>query len=262
VLRILAVILAALLVRASPAAGEQWRWPVRGAVASPFRMGADPYAAGQHRGIDILARPGTGVRTACTGRVRFAGTVARSGGTVSVECGALTATYLHLGALAVRAGAGVRAGDRLGYVARGVPPDGVRAPHVHFGVRRTARRFGYLDPLRLLPRLDPSARRPVVLPARRAPRGVPPGIGPPAQGAPAPRSVRAPAAGGAPRAVRAPALLPGERPAGGPAAGRAAARVGLVLVGLAVPGLGGTLVARRRRRVRLAAPAAAQRARA
>ena len=36
-----------------------WVWPVRGEVITPYRNGDDPYAAGQHRGIDIAAALGT-----------------------------------------------------------------------------------------------------------------------------------------------------------------------------------------------------------
>ena len=68
-----------------------------------------------------------------------------------MACGRLTATYLHLGALTVRAGQRVSAGDRVGAVGAAASRDGPVAPHLHFGVRRTARRFGYLDPLGLLP---------------------------------------------------------------------------------------------------------------
>src|SRR5436190_756585 len=43
------------LVFAPPAVAADWIWPVRGEVITPYRNGADPYAAGQHRGIDIAA---------------------------------------------------------------------------------------------------------------------------------------------------------------------------------------------------------------
>ena len=69
----LAVLLAAGL--ASPAAAAAaWVWPVDGDVITPYRNGTDPYATGQHRGIDIAAPVGTPIVAAAGGDVRFAGT--------------------------------------------------------------------------------------------------------------------------------------------------------------------------------------------
>ncbi len=70
---VLLLALATLVVPADAAAA--WRWPLRGEVITPFRLAANPFAAGQHRGIDIAAAPGAPVRSACPGRVRFAGRV-------------------------------------------------------------------------------------------------------------------------------------------------------------------------------------------
>src|SRR2546428_13111632 len=45
-----------LLAPATARAGAPgWRWPVSGAVITGYRNGDDPYAGGQHRGIDIPA---------------------------------------------------------------------------------------------------------------------------------------------------------------------------------------------------------------
>ena len=49
-----------LTLVAAPAAGA-WSWPVGGAVLRPFVLGDDPYAGGQHRGIDVAAAPGESV---------------------------------------------------------------------------------------------------------------------------------------------------------------------------------------------------------
>ena len=54
-------------------------------MITPYRNGDDPYAAGQHRGIDIAAAIGTTVVAAAGGEVRFAGTAGSSGITVSIR---------------------------------------------------------------------------------------------------------------------------------------------------------------------------------
>ena len=54
-MRALALSLAAVVgLVLAPGAGA-WAWPVDGPVLRPFLFGGNPYAAGQHRGIDIGA---------------------------------------------------------------------------------------------------------------------------------------------------------------------------------------------------------------
>lgn len=140
--RSLAVLVAAALVQAPAAAG--WSWPVDGPVLRPFVFGNDPYAAGQHRGIDIGAAPGTTVRAATAGSVSFVGTVPAGGRAVTVRTAdGLSVTYLELGATRVDRGAEVAEGETIGTIGS--------ASHVHVGVRVTADPQGYLDPLQFLP---------------------------------------------------------------------------------------------------------------
>jgi|SRR5919204_6035472 hypothetical protein len=238
--------LAALVlgVAASPASAADWPWPVHGAVIERFRVAPDRFAAGQHRGIDIAAPAGRTVRSACPGTVTFAGAVGAGGRTVSVRCGALTATYQHLSAIAVRRGERLRAGARLGAVGRTGQP---RAPtaHLHFGIHRTADRHSYVDPLSLL---DGDGARPdPLVPPPARPRGQAP-LGPvPPASAPA----TLPRAGAArhPRAVD-----------GSVAAARRGVPV-LVWVGLGLVALGLPGLARRRRRPRRTARSPSARAR-
>ena len=138
--------------RAAGRHGRSPRWvpPVPGAPARLFHLTADPFARGQHRGVDFPARGA--VRSACSGRVVFAGRVAGEG-TVSVRCGRWRVSYAPLARVAVRAGEPVGPGESLGRTARGI----------HFGVRREGRRFGYVDPLRFL-----GTRRAVAAPRRPA----------------------------------------------------------------------------------------------
>ena len=192
---------AALLALPSPVLAA-WAWPVQGEVITGFRNGDDPYAAGQHRGIDIAGEVGARVVAAAPGLVRFAGTAGSSGVTASVRTddGSLDLSYLHLASLAVRRGQRVAAGQAIGTV--GV--SGVRSAgpaHLHFGVRRAGDRHAYLDPLTMLP--PPGAPAP----APRTPDAVPVAAPVPVRPVPAPTPV-------APRLrvpVRRPAPLPAPR---------------------------------------------------
>ena len=178
----LIITLLLLLFGASPAsAAESWTWPVRGEVLTAYVNGDDPYAAGQHRGIDVAAPQGHPVVAAVGGTVTFVGSAGSSGLTVAIRTddGRLDTSYLHLSAIEVGRGDVVDAGDHLGAV--GV--SGRRsadAPHLHFGVREAGSDHGYLNPLDFLPPLVPP-------PAAPEPRPVPVGVPVPAE--PVPESV-------------------------------------------------------------------------
>jgi len=74
------VLLALFFAGVLPTTGQAWSWPVEGTVLRPFVFGSDPYAAGQHRGIDVAGDPGTNVESPAPGEVSFAGTVPRAAG--------------------------------------------------------------------------------------------------------------------------------------------------------------------------------------
>jgi hypothetical protein len=198
-------LLTAFLVPASPALAA-WTWPLQGDVITGYRNGDDPYAAGQHRGIDIAGAVGTPVVAAAPGEVRFAGMAGSSGLTVSVRTeDGFDTSYLHLGGAQVRVGERVSAGQRLGVVGT----SGVRsaeAPHLHFGVREAGSRHAYRDPLAFLP--PPSA------PAPEAPAASP--LPEPVTAAPvaSPEPVRAPSP--ARRRVPGARRVPARRPAPAP----------------------------------------------
>jgi hypothetical protein len=140
------------------ASGSGWAWPVSGPVLTPYRNGGNPYAAGQHRGIDIGARVGTPVVAAVGGTVTFAGVVGSSGLTVSERTadGRFDLSYLHLSAVGVHRGDVLAPGAAVGAV--GVSGRrSVAAPHLHFGVREAGTRDAYRDPLDFL--APPSGRR-------------------------------------------------------------------------------------------------------
>src|SRR3954453_18453918 len=95
-----------------------WTWPIRGPVVTPYRNGGDPYAAGQHRGIDIGAPAGSRVVAAVGGTVTFVGTGGSLGLTVAERTsdGPFDLSYLHLSSIAVHRGDVLAAGAAVGAV--------------------------------------------------------------------------------------------------------------------------------------------------
>ena len=146
--QLLAAALAALLL--APSAGA-WTWPVQGAVLRGFSLGSDPYAGGQHRGLDVAAPVGAAVRAPAAGTVTFVGAVPDGGRAVTIRTADdFAVTLLQLAASSVARGDVVAEGATVGVVGDSV--DRVtREPHVHLGVRRWDEPEGYVDPLALLP---------------------------------------------------------------------------------------------------------------
>ena len=174
----LALALLAPLAGAPPALAA-WTWPLAGEVITPYRNGDDPYAGGQHRGVDIAGPVGTPVVAAAGGEVLFAGTAGSSGVTVSIRTAeGFDTSYLHLSSLSVRKGDRVSAGGRVGAVGTSGRRSAER-PHLHFGVRVSGSRHDYRDPLAFLP------PPPVAGPRDPLPSPVPADV--PARVAPEPR---------------------------------------------------------------------------
>ena len=204
--RVLLAAMAAALFLA-PAAGA-WTWPVHGPVVQPFVFDpAHPYAAGQHRGIDVGADDGAVVVAPAAGTVTFAGAVPASGKSLTITTPTgYAVTLTHLGVLSVAAGATVAEGDAVATVGASGEPE-VGQPYVHVGIRVAAEDQGYLDPLALLP------------PVAAAPQpSEPPAAAPPMQAATPPSPVTAPApvapavATPAPAAVAAASPQPAPQP--------------------------------------------------
>jgi hypothetical protein len=199
--RLLPVLIAFLAL--PPTADAAWVWPVSGEVITPYRNGTDPYATGQHRGIDISAPVGAPVVAAAGGDVRFAGTAGSSGVTISIRTGdGYDTSYLHLSALDVRAGSHVSAGDRIGAVGT-TGSRSALAPHLHFGVRDAGTRHAYHDPLAFLPPAPPARPTPEPPTPAPAPR--------PAPTPPSPMPAPAPHAAPGSRRAPTPRLAPGSR---------------------------------------------------
>ena len=141
-------------------------------MITPYRNGDDPYAAGQHRGIDIAAATGTPVVAAAGGRGPLRRHGRLVGLTVSIRTadGLFDTSYLHLSSTAVRKGERV-VGGRARSGRWGRPACGPRQrPHLHFGVRDAGTDHGYHDPLAFLP--------PPPVPAQRRDRPRPQGQNP------------------------------------------------------------------------------------
>ena len=145
----------AALAGAAPAGA--WSWPVDGPVLQAFSLGANPYAGGLHRGVDIAAAAGSVVRAPAAGEISFSGTVPHGGKTLTIRTAdGWSVTLVHLGSLGARRGERVDERDPVGTV--GPSGDVEHAePYVHLGVRRTDEEHGYVDPLLLLPERPASA---------------------------------------------------------------------------------------------------------
>ena len=167
-LRLAALVTLLTLVYAPRA--HAWTWPVDGPLLRPFSVGSNPYAGGQHRGIDIAAAVGTAVRAPRSGAVSFVGTVPNGGRAITIRTDeGYSVTLLQLGETNVVRGGVVDEGMILGSV--GSSDDAVtREPHVHLGVRHTSDENGYVDPLTLLPLREPAPPpAPAAAPAEPAP---------------------------------------------------------------------------------------------
>jgi hypothetical protein len=149
-----------LLFLAWTPAAHAWSWPVQGPVLQAFSYDeGHPYAAGQHRGVDIGAdAAGETVVAPAAGSVSFAGTVPTNGKSVTIATAdGYAVTLTHLGSILVAKGAAVGERDAIGTVG----PSGTAefdAPYLHLGIRHATDPNGYVDPLEILPPAsDPAA---------------------------------------------------------------------------------------------------------
>jgi hypothetical protein len=230
--RFLVVGVAALAALALSAPAGAWTWPAEGTVLRPFALGSDPYAGGQHRGVDVAGPEGAAIRAPAAGTVTFAGSLPAHGRGVTIQTAdGFAVTLVHLGTVGVEKGASVDEGSSIGTMGwSGTPEHAV--PSVHLGIRRASDADAYVDPLGLLPpRAAPvpaptPAPAPAPVPDPAAPPGASPHPQPDAPGpstapAPAPPPTSAPAGPGQPAAnagTPAPANVPtaGSSPATSP----------------------------------------------
>src|SRR5262245_36217195 len=121
-----------------------WTWPATGPVLQEFHLGADPYAAGQHRRIDSGGTEGAPVLAPRAGIVSFAGRMPANGLSVTIETSdGYSVTLVHLGSMAASRGARVAEGQTVGSIgSSGTAEQAV--PYLHLGIRTTADPNGYL----------------------------------------------------------------------------------------------------------------------
>src|SRR5215212_5963226 len=111
--RLCLVIVASLSVHVQ--AASAWTWPVDGPVLRPFVLGDDPYAGGQHRGVDIGASAAAPVVAPASGAVAFAGSVPTGGQTITIRTAeGYAVTLQRLGSISVARGLAVGEGDVVG----------------------------------------------------------------------------------------------------------------------------------------------------
>ena len=211
-MRRLAVVAAVFATLALPSTSYGWTWPASGDVLEPFVFGGDPYAGGQHRGIDVGGDRGASVVAPASGDVAFAGSVGANGKIVTIETAdGYSVTLVHLGSFSVAKGDAVPEGSVVGTIGPSGTPEH-EAPYVHLGIRVTSEPQGYVDPMTLLP-----------------PRAAPAPPPPPPSPAPAPAVELAPpppvhTAPPAPAPEPATGTAPTSRASAGRASGAAARR--------------------------------------
>ena len=169
-MRRLAVVSSTLFALLFPGGAQAWTWPIDGPVLRPFVFGSDPYAAGQHRGIDVGGAVGESVRAPMAGTVSFAGSVPAGGRALTIRTGdGYSVTLLQLGSIAVQRGDEVGEGARVGAV--GESSDAVDARAARAPGRAAHRRRGGLPRPARVPARAPPGRGSRARPRRVAASG-------------------------------------------------------------------------------------------
>ena len=108
--------------------GGVLRWPVGGAITSPYGYRGSEF----HSGLDIGANHGAAVGAAASGRVTSAGWYGNYGYMVTIDHGGgLVTRYAHLSQINVSSGQSVSSGQIIGRVGS---TGRARGPHLHFEV--------------------------------------------------------------------------------------------------------------------------------
>jgi len=119
-------------------------WPVEGRVVSGFGKRRSPFNGRPewHRGVDILAKPGTPIRATASGVVIEAGRMPGLGNYIKIDHGnGIITRYGHNKKNLVRKGQRVKKGQIIAYVGNTGKTTG---PHLHYEVMVRGK---YRDPL-------------------------------------------------------------------------------------------------------------------
>ncbi len=109
-------------------------YPVIGKLTSPFGTRENPFTQEPsfHSGVDISAKPGTGIQATAEGAVSYAGWTPGSGYVVVLEHGlGFSTVYAHNSKNAVKVGQRVKRGDIIAHVGSTGKSTG---PHVHYEI--------------------------------------------------------------------------------------------------------------------------------
>lgn len=114
--------------------GEQFIWPARGAISSPFGYRSNPFSGLRtyHAAIDIVVSIGTKVKATNEGKVADTGYNSVFGNYVIVRhANGYQSLYAHLSQISVREGASVAQGAIVGLSGNTGQSTG---PHLHFSI--------------------------------------------------------------------------------------------------------------------------------
>lgn len=114
--------------------GEQFIWPARGGISSPFGYRSNPFSGLRtyHAAIDIVVSLGTKVKATCEGKVADTGYNSVFGNYVILKhSGGYQSLYAHLSQILVREGASVAQGAIVGLSGNTGQSTG---PHLHFSI--------------------------------------------------------------------------------------------------------------------------------
>lgn len=114
--------------------GEQFIWPARGGISSPFGYRSNPFSGLRtyHAAIDIVVSLGTKVKATCEGKVADTGYNSVFGNYVILKhASGYQSLYAHLSQILVREGSSVAQGTIVGLSGNTGQSTG---PHLHFSI--------------------------------------------------------------------------------------------------------------------------------
>jgi murein DD-endopeptidase MepM/ murein hydrolase activator NlpD len=127
------------------ALGELFIYPIRGRLTSTYGWRSDPISGVRrfHAAIDLAAPIGVPVKAAMDGRVSAAGVNSTYGKFIIItHSGGYQTLYAHMNAFAVKQGAYVEQGAKIGEVGNTGYSTG---PHLHFSIYRNGKAQNPLD---------------------------------------------------------------------------------------------------------------------